>query len=55
VKAGEILGAAGKTGRVTGPHLHLAVMIRAKYAGGGAEGQTRSLYTDPEAFLGLVF
>ena len=55
VQAGDILGLAGKTGRVTGPHLHLAVMVRTKYAGGRRGGQTRSLYADPAPFLGLVF
>lgn len=55
VEAGELIGAVGKSGRVTGPHLHLAVLVRAKYMRGGAAGQARSLYTDPEPFLGLIF
>jgi murein DD-endopeptidase MepM/ murein hydrolase activator NlpD len=40
VKKGRRLGAVGKTGRVTGPHLHFGVRI------GG-------LYVDPEVLLGL--
>jgi murein DD-endopeptidase MepM/ murein hydrolase activator NlpD len=55
VKAGEVIGAVGKTGRVTGPHLHLAVMVRAKYFGGAKAGDSRSLYVDPALFLDMQF
>jgi murein DD-endopeptidase MepM/ murein hydrolase activator NlpD len=54
VDAGELLGAVGKTGRVTGPHLHLAVIVRSVYANGKRAGTARSMYTDPGAFLGLT-
>lgn len=40
VKRGEKLGAVGKTGRVTGPHLHFGVRID-------------GLYVDPQAMLKL--
>jgi murein DD-endopeptidase MepM/ murein hydrolase activator NlpD len=49
--AGERLGRVGKTGRVTGPHLHLALVVRGEPLEGG--GAPRSLYVDPERALGL--
>jgi murein DD-endopeptidase MepM/ murein hydrolase activator NlpD len=55
VKKGEVLGAAGKTGRVTGPHLHLAVVVRSVRLSGPKKGQPRSMYVEPERFLELDF
>lgn len=54
VTAGELIGAVGKTGRVTGPHLHLAVVSRVVMTNGKKAGQARSMYVDPQAFLGLT-
>lgn len=55
VKKGDILGAVGKTGRVTGPHLHMAVVVRSVRLSGPKTGEPRSMYVDPEAFLELDF
>ncbi len=48
VQAGERLGAVGRTGRVTGPHLHLSIVVRAE---GLDSGRIRALYVDPEPLL----
>lgn len=53
VLTGQLLGLVGKTGRVTGPHLHLAVAIRSVYA--DRPEQARAMYVDPERFLKLRF
>lgn len=54
VEAGELIGAAGRTGRVTGPHLHLAVLVRQEEL--RPEGRrVRGLYVDPAQFLELRF
>ena len=42
VKRGQLLGLVGKTGRVTGPHLHFGVKIDGRWA-------------NPESLLALDF
>ncbi len=48
VRAGAVLGAVGRTGRVTGPHLHLSILVRARSV---ADRKIRGLYVDPEPWL----
>ncbi len=55
VEAGERIGAVGASGRVTGPHLHLAVLVRmdAHQPDGGRRAV--GAWVDPEPFLALRF
>lgn len=53
VDEGRRIGDVGRSGRVTGPHLHLAVVVRARWLEGPKAGQTRSMYVDPESLLAL--
>ncbi len=52
VEAGELLGLVGKSGRVTGPHLHLSVMVRMESVEDGVL-KTVGPFVDPEAILGM--
>lgn len=45
VRAGQLIGHAGKTGKTTGPHLHLSLKKRGAQNGGYGE------LIDPEPFL----
>lgn len=45
VDKGQIIAISGKTGRVTGPHLHLAVKV------GDPDDQTKFTMVDPLAFI----
>jgi murein DD-endopeptidase MepM/ murein hydrolase activator NlpD len=48
VARGARIGAVGRSGRVTGPHLHLGVAVRAEPGDGAAP---RGLFVDPEPIL----
>lgn len=54
VRAGQVLGDVGSTGRVTGPHLHLAVLVQGLRASRRRAG-FRWRYVNPETFLSLRF
>lgn len=55
VEAGDLLGLVGATGRVTGPHLHLAVLVRARKLDAPKDRAARSFFVDPQPFLDLAF
>ncbi|MBI4815718.1 MAG: M23 family metallopeptidase [Deltaproteobacteria bacterium] len=48
IAAGAVLGKVGATGRVTGPHLHLAAIVRMEQ-----DGAPRAMYVDPERLMEL--
>jgi len=51
VNAGERIGRVGSSGRVTGPHLHLAVMVRVELKSPDGFLRSAGLYADPAPLL----
>lgn len=54
VRAGERIGAVGATGRVTGPHLHLSVLVRTAVRDKTGDRSLTGLFVDPQRVLDLT-